>query len=137
MVRDRGLSMVRFLGNRPDVPRLLAASDLFVLPSLWEGLPMALLEGMAAGLPVVATDVAGSRQVVRDGRDGILVPPGDAAALASAMAAVLANDEERARLGRAARDRVEQEFSAVRQAERHAEAYEAVLARRARSAQRS
>jgi glycosyltransferase involved in cell wall biosynthesis len=137
MVRDRGLSMVRFLGNRPDVPRLLAASDLFVLPSLWEGLPMALLEGMAAGLPVVATDVAGSRQVVRNGRDGILVPPGDAAALASAMAAVLANDEERARLGRAARDRVEQEFSAVRQAERHAEAYEAVLARRARSAQRS
>jgi glycosyltransferase involved in cell wall biosynthesis len=137
MVQDRGLSAVRFLGNRPDVPRLLAASDLFVLPSLWEGLPMALLEGMAAGLPVVATDVAGSRQVVRSGQDGILVAPGNEAALASAMTDLLSDGAKRARLGRLARERVEQEFSAARQAARHADAYEAVLARRERPAQRS
>jgi glycosyltransferase involved in cell wall biosynthesis len=117
---------VRFLGARSDIPQLLAASDLFVLPSLWEGLPMALLEGMASGLPVVATDVAGSRQVIVTGESGILVPPGDASALASAMTDLLANDDERSRLGRGARERVLAEFSADRQAARHAEAYEAV-----------
>ena len=74
LAEQRGLAAVRFLGNRPDVPQLLAASDLFVLPSLWEGLPMALLEGMASGLPVIATDVAGSRQVVVPGQSGMLVP---------------------------------------------------------------
>ena len=124
------LAAVRFLDNRPDVPQLLAASDLFVLPSLWEGLPMALLEGMATGLPVIATDVAGSRQVVVPGESGMLVPAGDPRALASAMTHLLDDDAERNRLGRAARERVEAEFSAARQAVRHAEAYEASLARR-------
>jgi glycosyltransferase involved in cell wall biosynthesis len=131
--RDRGLTSVRFLGNRPDVARLLAASDLFVLPSLWEGLPMALLEGMASGLPVIATDVAGSRQVVASGQNGILVPPGDPGSLASSLTRLLADDAERARLGRAARELVEEQFSAARQAELHAEAYAAALARRHRS----
>jgi glycosyltransferase involved in cell wall biosynthesis len=127
---ELGLASIRFLGNRPDVPELLAASDLLALPSLWEGLPMALLEAMAAGLPVVATDVAGSRQVVENGENGILVPPGDAAGLARAIARLLADPTERARLGRAARTRVEREFSAARQAARHAEAYQAAIARR-------
>ncbi len=131
--RDRGLTAVRFLGNRPDVPRLLAASDLFVLPSLWEGLPMALLEGMASGLPVIATDVAGSRQVVATGQNGILVPPGDAGALAASVTRLRADEAERARLGTAARESVEARFSAARQAERHAEVYAAALARRHRS----
>jgi glycosyltransferase involved in cell wall biosynthesis len=133
LVRDRGLACVRFLGNRPDVPRLLAASDLFVLPSLWEGLPMALLEAMASGLPVIATDVAGSRQVVIGGESGRLIPPGDADALASAIRELIADEPARQRLGRAARQRVEAEFSATRQAARHAAAYEQVLARRQRS----
>jgi glycosyltransferase involved in cell wall biosynthesis len=132
IARRRGLRCVRFLGARPDIPQLLAASDLFVLPSLWEGLPMALLEGMAAGLPVIATDVAGSRQVVVNGESGLLVPPGDPTALASAMTGLLADDAERTRLGRAARQRVESEFSAARQAARHAEAYEAARRRRQR-----
>ena len=73
--QQRGLAAVRFLGNRPDVPQVLAASDLFVLPSLWEGLPMALLEGMAAGLPVIATDVAGSHRWWCRGRAGCWCPP--------------------------------------------------------------
>jgi glycosyltransferase involved in cell wall biosynthesis len=133
LAHERGLTTVRFLGNRTDIPLLLAASDIFVLPSLWEGLPMALLEGMASGLPVIATEVAGSRQVVTSGQSGILVPPGDPASLAAAITRLLASDEERARLGRAARERVEAEFSAGRQAVRHAEAYEVALARRQRS----
>jgi glycosyltransferase involved in cell wall biosynthesis len=133
LAKQRDLAAVQFLGNRPDVPDVLAASDLFVLPSLWEGLPMALLEGMATGLPVIATDVAGSRQVVVPGESGILVPPGDPHALASAMSHLLENDTERDRLGRAARERVEAEFSAARQAMRHAEAYEASQTRRQRS----
>ena len=133
LAEQRGLAAVRFLGNRPDVPQLLAASDLFVLPSLWEGLPMALLEGMASGLPVIATDVAGSRQVVVPGQSGMLVPPDDPGALASAMTHLLEDDAERDRLRRAARERVEAEFSAARQAVRHAEAYEASRARRQRS----
>ena len=130
LAKQWDLAAVRFLDNRPDVPQLLAASDLFVLPSLWEGLPMALLEGMATGLPVIATDVAGSRQVVVPGESGMLVPAGDPRALASAMTHLLDDDAERNRLGRAARGRVEAEFSAARQAVRHAEAYEASLARR-------
>ena len=93
---------------------------------------MALLEGMATGLPVIATDVAGSRQVVVPGESGMLVPAGDPRALASAMTHLLDDDAERNRLGRAARGRVEAEFSAARQAVRHAEAYEASLARRQR-----
>lgn len=132
IARGRDFGFVRFLGARPDIPQLLAASDLFVLPSLWEGLPMALLEGMAAGVPVIATDVAGSRQVVVSGESGILVPPGDPAALASSMTELLANDAERSRLGRAARERVEAEFSAARQAARHADAYETTWRRRQR-----
>ena len=94
---------------------------------------MALLEGMATGLPVIATDVAGSRQVVVPGESGMLVAPGDPRALASAVTHLLENDVERERLGRGARERVEAEFSAARQAVRHAEAYEASMARRQRS----
>ncbi|HET6820841.1 MAG TPA: glycosyltransferase [Candidatus Limnocylindria bacterium] len=132
-VRERGLGGVRFLGNRPDVPRLLAASDLFVLPSLWEGLPMALLEAMASRLAVVATDVAGSRQVVIPGASGRQVPAGDPVALAANLRELLSNEAERERLADGARRRVEAEFSAARQAERHAAMYERVLARRQRS----
>lgn len=109
----------RLLGTRPDVPALLAAADLFVLPSLWEGLPMALIEAMAAGLPVVATDVSGTRGVMRDGETGLLVPPGDATALAQAMAALLAEPERAAQMGAAARRRVELHFSARKQAADH------------------
>jgi glycosyltransferase involved in cell wall biosynthesis len=76
---------VLLLGTRRDVPELLAASDSFVLPSLWEGLPVALVEAMASRLPVIATDVNGTSQVMVAGVTGWLVPPGDAGALARAM----------------------------------------------------
>lgn len=114
---------VHFLGNRADIPAVLAAADAFVLPSLWEGLPMALLEAMAAGLPVVATSVSGTRQVVEDGRTGVLVPPGDEAALATALSRVAGDAELRRRLGAAGREHVQAEYSVSRQAQRHLELY--------------
>ncbi|MDQ2674359.1 MAG: glycosyltransferase family 4 protein, partial [Chloroflexota bacterium] len=117
---------IRFLGNRPDVPRLLAAADIFVLPSLWEGLPIALLEAMAAGLPSVATAVSGTRQVLTDEENGLLVPPDDAGAIAAAVARLVRHRELRDALGAAARQHVLAEFSVDRQAARHVELYRAI-----------
>jgi glycosyltransferase involved in cell wall biosynthesis len=114
---------IRMVGNRSDVSDLLAASDLFVLPSLWEGLPMALLEAMASGLPVVATDVSGSSQVVVDNETGILVPPGNVDRLRAAIATILADPAGADRMADAGRDRVKRLYSARTQAARHAEIY--------------
>jgi glycosyltransferase involved in cell wall biosynthesis len=83
------------LGYRPDVPDVLAASDLFVLSSAHEGLPVALMEALAAGLPVVATDVGGLRESLRDGVDGLLVPPHDPSALADAVVRLVHDDRGR------------------------------------------
>jgi len=93
---------VSFLGERGDVPRLLRAFDAFVLPSWREGMPVALLEAMATGLPVVATAVRGSREVVEDGRNGLLVPARDPAALRAALARLAGDVALRDRLGAAA-----------------------------------
>jgi glycosyltransferase involved in cell wall biosynthesis len=108
---------IHLLGSRRDVPDLLAASDSFVLPSLWEGLPVALVEAMASELPVIATDVSGTREAMIDGDTGWLVPPGDAAALATAMAALVGDPQRAAEMAAAARARVAQSFSAHRQAQ--------------------
>lgn len=101
-----------------------------MLPSLWEGLPMALLEGMASGLPVVATEVHGTRQVVQPERSGVLVPPRNAEALADALIRLLHAPQLGRQLGRAARIRVEDCYSARSQAMRHAELYRSRLASR-------
>lgn len=87
---------VRFLGTRQDVPDLLAAADLTVLTSDWEGMPVAVLESLAAGRPVVASDVDGVREVLAGG-GGLLVPPGDAVATAEALCALLYDPSARAR----------------------------------------
>lgn len=118
---------VRFLGPRGDVPRLLQAMDLFVLPSLWEGMPNAALEAMASGLPLIATDVAGSRELALPGRTGWLVPPGDPPALAAAMCEA-AEPARRADYGRAARALVEANHDQAAQLPRFFELYERWLA---------
>jgi glycosyltransferase involved in cell wall biosynthesis len=103
---------VDFLGHRNDVAQLLACSDVVVLPSLYEGLPLSVLEAMAAERPVVATAVGGTDEAVIDGETGLLVPPGDPAALAGALAIVLGDPDIAGRFARAGKHRVETLFSA-------------------------
>ena len=102
---------VHFLGPRPDVPDLLNAMDIFVLPSYSEGVSLALLEAMAAGLPVVATAVGGLPEVVTDGETGLLIPPRDAGALAGALARLLTDPALARRLGANARAHVREHYS--------------------------
>jgi glycosyltransferase involved in cell wall biosynthesis len=113
-LRDEGLdSRVRLLGKRPDVPDLLAAADLFVLPSHFEGLPLSALEAMGASLPVVATRVSGTSEAVVDGVTGRLTAPDDAAALAAAIVSTLSDRALARRWGAAGHKRVATKFSAA------------------------
>ena len=106
-----GLSArVRFLGARRDLGNILAATDVFVMPSFWEGLPLAMVLAMGAGLPVVATRVAGIPEVVQDGVTGLLVPPGDSGELGAALSRVVNGDTTRVLLGQAARAFVRPRF---------------------------
>jgi len=105
---DLGIAgRVRFMGFRDDVPRILAALDCFALPSLSEGLSIATIEAMAAGLPVVVTASGGPSDLVRHGETGLMVPPGDASALSAAIAAVRGDPDLARRLGAAARRKAE------------------------------
>jgi glycosyltransferase involved in cell wall biosynthesis len=124
---------VKFLGFECGVKRWLQAADGFVLASRWEGLPMALLEAAAFGLPSVATDVPGSREVVLDGETGTLVPPLDASALAWAMSAMMRTPAEaRRRMGARARQRVVEQFSLASSIERWEDLYCELLSRKSR-----
>ena len=103
-VRDLGLAeRVQFLGRRSDPERLLQASQVFILPSRSEGMSNALLEAMATGLACVASRIGGNTDLVEDGFTGLLTPPGEAAALADALCALLEDGSLRGRLGTAAR----------------------------------
>jgi glycosyltransferase involved in cell wall biosynthesis/GT2 family glycosyltransferase len=119
---------VTLLGHRDDAPRLLADCDLFVLPSLHEGLPVSVLEAMAAGRPVVATAIGGTNQAVVDGETGLLVAAGDAEALAMKIREVLADPDLAHRLGEAGRRRVAREFSAESMVRQVMNLYEELLA---------
>ena len=111
LVDSLGLaSRVTLAGARADIPDLLGAADVFVLSSLKEGLPVSLLEAMAAGRGIVATSVGGVPETIRDGESGLLVPSGDVEALAGGIARLLADEGLRARLGRSARDDVERDY---------------------------
>jgi glycosyltransferase involved in cell wall biosynthesis len=110
--RELALSeRVLFLGHREDVPALLASCDFFVLPSLFEGLPLALLEAMSAGKPIVASAVGGVGEAIIDGKTGLLVPPGRPELLANSIRALMANPTFAEGLGSAARDRAAERFS--------------------------
>ncbi len=125
------LGVAEFLhlpGHRTDARMLLDAADVFVLPSRQEGMPLAALEAMDAGLPVVATDVIGTAEVVTHGVTGTLVPPEDPPALAEALAELLADPGLRRRYARAGRRRYVERFTARRMAEDTLRVYEDVLA---------
>lgn len=119
---------VRFLGVRQDVADLMAAADGYLMSSRWEGMPMVLLEAQSAGLPVVATDVGGNKEVVLNGRTGFLVPPGDAAALAASMEKTMSlSAKERELMGQVARRHVEECFGMDRVVDLWEDLYERLL----------
>ena len=127
--RDLGVAgRCVFLGQRADVAALLAAADLFALPSLFEGLPVSVLEAMAAERPVVATAIGGTDEVIVSEESGLLVPPRDPAALASAIRRLQADPTFARRLALAARARVEREFSSEATARNVMRVYDEVLA---------
>ena len=119
---------VRFLGRRTDSPDLLAACDVFVLPSRREGLGVASLEAMAAARPVVASRVGGLAEAVVHERTGLLVPPGDPRALGEALIRLLRDDALRERLGAAGPDRIAEGFAAEQMIEAYEKLYLEVLA---------
>ncbi|MBU0514828.1 MAG: glycosyltransferase, partial [Proteobacteria bacterium] len=111
LARRYGLEdKVALIGVRRDIPRILSLSDIFVLQSRWEGLPVSILEAMASGLPVVATQVGGIAELVVDQHTGLLVPSRDQAALGAALARLLDDAELRRHLGRAGQERFRSHF---------------------------
>jgi glycosyltransferase involved in cell wall biosynthesis len=102
---------VHVLGPRQDVPALMHALDVFAMPSIWEGFGLVLLEAMAAGKPIVASRTATIPEVVLDNETGLLVPAGDAVALADALARLAEDRELARRLGEAGRERLQKHFS--------------------------
>jgi glycosyltransferase involved in cell wall biosynthesis len=114
---------LHLLGYRADIPDLLAAADLYAMPSRSEGLPLALIEAMFAACAVVATSVGGIPDVVASGEHGLLVPPDDASRLAGALSTLLRSPAERRRFGAAARLRAERDFGVDRMADRYERLY--------------
>ncbi len=124
-----------FAGMRRDVARVLPAVDLFVCPSLYEGFGIAIVEAMAAGRPVVASRVGGIPELVVDRETGLLVPPGDAAALAEALAALLTSPDRARQMGQRGRERAGKMFSIQTAVERHQQLYDSLSARAVRGAE--
>jgi glycosyltransferase involved in cell wall biosynthesis len=117
---------VEFLGlvSRGDLTELFAGTDVVVLPSYWEGLPVALIEALSAGKPIVATDVGGNPELVLDGENGLIVPSGDPAALAQALIRLAADPAARCRMGAASAERFRRgEFDPAAVAQQHLAAY--------------
>jgi glycosyltransferase involved in cell wall biosynthesis len=128
-IRRLGLvRSVRLIGERADVPALLADSDVFVLSSRSEGLPMSVLEAMAAGIPVIASNVGGLAELVVDGETGLLAHPGDPEALGAALGGLIADRDLRRRLGDAGRARAEALFDLPDFRQAHVDLYDKQLA---------
>jgi glycosyltransferase involved in cell wall biosynthesis len=120
---ERGLSNVIFAGHRPDIARLYSLFDLLVVPSQYEGFPLAVLEAMAARCPVVAFNVGGIPEVVEDGVQGYLVGSGEVHMLAARIAQLADDHERRIRMGKAAETRVTESFTIERMIRRLEEIY--------------
>ncbi len=123
---------VRFLGARDDVADLLAAADVFCLPSRQEGMSLALLEAMSAGKAVIASNLAANREIIEHDQTGLLVEPGDAVALAGALMYILAHPDAAQAMGRAAQAHALLKYGAVAQREEYAGLYRELLAARTR-----
>jgi len=119
-----------YLGFVHDIRGLLSAADMFVLPSRWEGWPLALGEAMAVGLPAVGADAPGIRDVIEHDRTGLLVPPEDPAALAEAMAKLAGDTEQRRRMGEAGRQLICNDFTIGKYISSHTLLYQAVISGR-------
>jgi glycosyltransferase involved in cell wall biosynthesis len=122
--------VIEFLGQRTDIPQLLSASDVLVLPSWSEALPTVLIEAGAASLPVVATQVGGIPEIVEEGKTGYIVPPGDPSALATRLIDLLQNPALARQMGQAAHTRVVQQFSLQRQALQTITLYKSILSQK-------
>jgi glycosyltransferase involved in cell wall biosynthesis len=120
-------SHIRFLGARRDVPHIIRAMDIFVLPSLSEGMSITLLEAMGAGLPVVATRVGGNPEVVVDGETGFLVPSDDERRMAARLKTLLGDSRLRQKMGAAGKLRAESVFSMEKTVSEYHRLYEKVL----------
>jgi sugar transferase (PEP-CTERM/EpsH1 system associated) len=130
LLADAGAADLAWLpGARDDVPQLMRAMDLFVLSSLNEGISNTILEAMASGLPIVATNVGGNAELVRDGGTGILVPPGDPAALAAALRRYLRDPALREAHALAARERALADFSMEAMVRGYLDVYDRLLGR--------
>jgi glycosyltransferase involved in cell wall biosynthesis len=130
LAKDLGVAdRCRFLGFRRDIPQLLMCYDIFALPSLWEGLSVTLLEAMATGRAVIATDIKGNREVVTDGVNGVLCQPRNSQALANAIIHLLENQEKARLLGMRARQTIEQRFDEQIMLERTLELYRTLTGR--------
>jgi len=128
--RELGITgCVEFLGERTDVPQLLAEAGFFVSSSLTEGISLTLLEAMAVGLPVVATAVGGNSEIVADGVTGELVPAADPAALSEAIVHICRNQNRWPTLGQAGRDRVAQHFEVRRMVSDYEQLYRELLSK--------
>lgn len=131
------LDRVSIVTNRNDIPDLLALADVFVMPSLFEGLPMALLEAMLARKAIIASRTAGIPEAIVDGREGLLVAPSDVGGLAEALRTLLTNSARRAELGEAASLRAEREFTVSVMADRYESLYMSALTQHQRRGLRS
>lgn len=118
---------LRFIGTCHDIPALLSACTMLVHPSLQEGFSNAIIEAMAAGRPVVVTDVGGNREAVTDGVNGLVVPPSDADALRAAMMRLLDHPELAARMGQAGQERARADFNLAAMVARYEEIYERLV----------
>lgn len=127
-VRTKQLTdRVHIVTGRNDIADLQALADVFVLPSLWEGLPMALLEAMLAGKAIVASATAGIPEAITHGREGILVPPGDLDALAAGLHRLITDSEQRRELAAAALSRAQREFTVQMMADRYLGIYRRII----------
>jgi glycosyltransferase involved in cell wall biosynthesis len=126
---DLGLgSMIVFAGHRSDLPRWMGNLDLLVHPATMEGMGVALLQASSAGVPIVASEAGGIGEAVRNGINGVLVPPADVVALHMAIRALMDDEARRRQLGRAGRELVQKNFSVDTMVEQHAALYREILA---------